>query len=222
MKVCTRCKLEKEFTEFSKAKNGKNGLVSWCKSCFKQYNFDNKERQYLKNKEYNLKNKEYLKDKRKINNLKNKEVQKAKRKKYYLDNKDEIAKKRKEYYLKNKESIRIRKNKYCINRKLNDPIYRLRKNVSCLIRNSLSENGYSKKSRTYQILGCTFEEFKVHIESQFTEGMSWYNRSLWHLDHIYPISLAKDEEHLFKLNHYTNFQPLWAADNIRKSNKINN
>jgi hypothetical protein len=50
--------------------------------------------------------------------------------------------------------------------------------------------------------------------------MSWSNRELWHLDHIYPVSKALNEEHLIQLNHYTNFQPLWAEDNIRKGNKI--
>jgi hypothetical protein len=51
------------------------------------------------------------------------------------------------------------------------------------------------------------------------EEMSWENQGEWHLDHIMPISLAKTEEEVIKLNHYTNFQPLWAEDNVRKSNK---
>jgi hypothetical protein len=89
-----------------------------------------------------------------------------------------------------------------------------------LISGSFYRKGYTKKSRTYQILGCTFEEFKLHIEKQFTIGMNWENKGKWHLDHIYPISLAKDEEELIRLNHYTNFQPMWAIDNIKKSNKI--
>jgi len=87
---------------------------------------------------------------------------------------------------------------------------------------SIRNKGYTKKSKTYEILGCTFEEFKLHIESQFTNKMSWDNRSEWHLDHIIPISSAKTEEEVIKLNHYTNFQPLWAIDNLRKGNKINN
>jgi hypothetical protein len=89
-----------------------------------------------------------------------------------------------------------------------------------LISNSLKRKGYSKKSRTYEILGCTYEEFKLYIEKQFTKGMNWENKGQWHFDHIYPISLAKDEEELIRLNHYTNFQPLWAIDNLKKSNKI--
>ena len=50
--------------------------------------------------------------------------------------------------------------------------------------------------------------------------MNWDNLGEWHLDHIYPVSLSKDEEELIKLNHYTNFQPLWAIDNMIKGNKI--
>ena len=79
---------------------------------------------------------------------------------------------------------------------------------------------YHKNSKTKEILGCSFEKFKVHLEKQFKDDMSWENQGKWHLDHIYPVSLAKDEEELIKLNHYTNFQPLWAFDNISKGNKI--
>jgi hypothetical protein len=85
---------------------------------------------------------------------------------------------------------------------------------------SIKGKGYTKKSKTNEILGCSFKEFKQHLELQFTEGMTWNNAGKWHLDHIYPVSLSKDENELIKLNHYTNFQPLWAEDNIRKGNKI--
>ena len=61
-----------------------------------------------------------------------------------------------------------------------------------------------------------------NIETKFKKGMSFENHGEWHLDHIYPISLAKSEEEVIKLNHYTNFQPLWSEDNLRKSNKIVN
>jgi hypothetical protein len=80
--------------------------------------------------------------------------------------------------------------------------------------------GFKKNSKTANYLGCTFEEFKIWIENQFQEGMNWDNFSEWHLDHIYPVSRAIDEEHLIVLNYYTNFQPLWAIDNLRKSNKL--
>ena len=49
--------------------------------------------------------------------------------------------------------------------------------------------------------------------------MNWDNAGKWHLDHIIPISSAKNEEDIIKLNHYTNFQPLWAIDNLTKGNR---
>jgi hypothetical protein len=70
------------------------------------------------------------------------------------------------------------------------------------------------------------DEFRNYIESQFTEGMNWdnygqgKNNETWHIDHIIPISLAKTEEEVYKLNHYANLRPMWCSDNIRKSNKI--
>jgi hypothetical protein len=111
-------------------------------------------------------------------------------------------------------------NEYQKNKKQTNPLFKLRGNISNLIYISIKKQGYTKRSQTYKILGCTYEEFKIHLENQFTKGMSWENQGEWHLDHIYPVSLAKDEEELYKLNHYTNFQPLWAEDNFKKGNKI--
>ena len=59
-----------------------------------------------------------------------------------------------------------------------------------------------------------------HLEKQFAIGMSWENRSEWHIDHIIPLSSAKTEDEVYKLCHYTNLQPLWAEDNLKKSNKF--
>lgn len=101
-----------------------------------------------------------------------------------------------------------------------DPLYRLKDNVSTLIANSFANRGYSKHSRTQQILGCSYQDFCTHIESQFAVGMAWNNRHLWHLDHRVPISLAENEQELKLLNHYTNFQPLWSGENQTKSARV--
>jgi len=142
--------------------------------------------------------------------------------KYRLENADKIKQSKKNYRLNNADKVNEYGNKYKKDRRNKDSLYRLKHNISTLIRISIKANGYTKKSRTYEILGCSFEEFKLHLENQFTEGMSWENKGKWHLDHIYPVSLAKDEEELIRLNHYTNFQPLWAIDNLKKGNKIIN
>ena len=122
----------------------------------------------------------------------------------------------KKYSSQNKEKRSLYEKK----RRKNDSLYKLKCNIRTLIGMSLRNKGYTKKSKSYKILGCSFKEFKIHLESQFTKGMTWENSGEWHLDHIYPVSLAKEEEELIRLNHHTNFQPLWAFDNLSKGNKI--
>ena len=81
-------------------------------------------------------------------------------------------------------------------------------------------NQYKKSAKSETILGCTILEFRNYIESKFTEGMSLNNHGEWHLDHIIPLASATTEEDIIRLNHYTNFQPLWAKDNLIKGCKI--
>lgn len=69
------------------------------------------------------------------------------------------------------------------------------------------------------MLGCDWPTLKAHIESQFTGGMSWGRFAEIHIDHIVPLSSAKNEQELEALCHYTNLQPLWAKDNQRKGCK---
>jgi len=107
------------------------------------------------------------------------------------------------------------KNKYSIKgkstqRRLRDRIYK-----------ALKKQNAKKCKSTSILIGTSIKEFKQHIESQFSEGMSWDNHGEWHIDHIRPLSsfdLTQKAEQL-KAFHYTNCQPLWAKDNIRKSNK---
>ena len=212
MKTCTKCKIKKDFSEFGRLTSSKDGYRSHCKICVKQERLKNSERIIEYRKEYSIKNKQN----RKLYKLKNKEKIKEQDKQYRLKNQERY----KQWRISNKKSINDKSNDYQKNKKLKDPLFKL----TCSIRNSIcthmKRQGYTKKSRTYEILGCSYEEFKQHLENQFTEGMNWDNYGKWHLDHIYPVSRAIDEQHLIKLNHYTNFQPLWAIDNFKKGNKI--
>lgn len=114
-------------------------------------------------------------------------------------------------------------NKYQRDRRKSDLLYRMTWNIRSSISQSFSRtcNGkFVKKNKTQEILGCSFEFFLNFISSQFKNGMSLERLSEIHLDHIIPVSLAKTEDEVIKLNHYTNFQPLWASDNFKKGNKI--
>jgi len=88
------------------------------------------------------------------------------------------------------------------------------------VRKGLSRKGYTKKSRAYEILGAEWDFVKNYIESMFKEGMTWENHGEWHIDHIIPISSGKTEDEVIKLCHYSNLQPLWAEENLLKSDKI--
>ena len=88
--------------------------------------------------------------------------------------------------------------------------------------NYLKSIDKKKNKNTDELLGCSREEFKNHIESLFTEGMNWNNHGIygWHLDHKIPLSSAKTENEAHSLCHYTNLQPLWWYENLSKGNKI--
>ena len=128
----------------------------------------------------------------------------------------------KTYYNHNKEKLVKNQIDYVKKRLKYDPIFKFKSNVRSLIGGSFKrgKNQFKKNTKTEQILGCTIEEFRIYIESKFTEDMCFENHGEWHLDHIIPLASANTEEEIIRLNHYTNFQPLWAEDNFKKSDKI--
>ena len=152
---------------------------------------------------------------------KNIEKGREKSRKYYQKNKENESEKYRKYYQKNKEKILKRNLKRKMDRYYSDHTYRCTCAIKSLIRKSITTNGYSKDSRTFEVLGCTYEEFKEHIESNWEGWMSWDNYGLyngeekygWDLDHIVPVSSAQCEEDVYKLNHYSNIQPLCSYVN---------
>src|SRR5690606_16706629 len=122
-------------------------------------------------------------------------------------------KKRKE---NNREEYLQEKRDY-YQRKMKDPLFKLKKNLRKRTYTAFRVNSWYKKCNTYEYLGASYEEVYNHIEKQFKDNMTWDNQGEWHVDHIIPLDSAKTEEELIKLCHYTNLQPLWAIDNLRKS-----
>jgi hypothetical protein len=174
-------------------------------------------------KEYRRKNGDVLKSKQKEFRENNKELVAERKRKYWenlsSDKKEELRLRKKELYHQN--NYKDKKREYINERLKNDPLFKLSFNIRNLIRNAFKRKFTEKSEKTSEILGCSFEEFKIYLESKFDENMNWENQgTYWQLDHIIPISSAKTEEEVYKLNHYTNFQPLYWEDNLRKSNKI--
>lgn len=229
MKVCSKCKVEKPFDKFCKHRISKDGLYPSCKDCNKKYREQNKEsiKKYrVDNKEsikkYYQENKEILKEYFKNWLTRNKYDKKKYDKKYYQENKEKKDKTNKIYRENNREKISKRRNQYYQKRIKIDTIYKFKSRIRSLISGSFKrgKNQFKKNATTENILGCTIEEFIKYISCKFTEGMTLENYGEWHLDHIIPLAGATTEEEIIKLNHYTNFQPLWAKDNLSKSSKV--
>lgn len=73
-------------------------------------------------------------------------------------------------------------------------------------------------------LGCTAKKACAYIEQQFKDGMTWENYGTWQIDHVHPVAsfdLSKESERRTAF-HYTNLQPLWAKENMRKNDRILN
>jgi len=166
-----------------------------------------------------------------LNNEKNRiseelRIEREKKKELELIRKEEWKKKM-EYYSSDewkeikKQKEKERQYKRWKNKWENNELFAIKVRLRNLIRNSFRKSGYSKfDMNTESIVGIDYNGFKEYMESKFSEGMSWENRGEWHIDHIIPLSSASSQEELIKLSHYTNLQPLWAEDNIRKGDKI--
>ena len=165
---------------------------------------DNKDRVTAYNKEYAQKNALKIAANKKVNDEKTKEKRKKLKKEWVKNNKENICEYNKVYFL---------------DRYRNDPIYKLKMTQRNRIRVGLKAK--TKVSSTCELLGCSFIELKAYIEKQFVDGMNWANMGKWHIDHIIPLaafdlSIKENQKIVF---HYTNLQPLWAEENLKKGAK---
>lgn len=168
--------------------------------------------EYEKRKEYFKHYRDTHKEQRKLY----RDTHKEERKIWLENNREKVAKQKSNYEKNHREERNNRRRE----RRKNDNIYHFREGIRNTIRRSFQRRGYVKNSKAEEIVGITMDEFKNYIQNKFQEGMTFDNYGEWHLDHIIPLSSAKNEEEVIKLCHYTNFQPLWAKDNLKKSNKM--
>jgi hypothetical protein len=156
------------------------------------------------------------------------------KRRYREANREELAEQSRKYYAANPEKqvftaakwksanqelVRAQKRRRHAKKKA-DPVYLMAGRVRGRMRAALARNGFRKESTTAKMLGCSWKQFTKHIESQFADGMGWHNLCDWQLDHILPLSCATTIEGLEKLSHYKNIRPLWAAENLRKSDNL--
>lgn len=212
-KICSKCKEEKKLCFFGVDKKRRDDLRVHCNDCRKiessEYRKRNPEKRKETIKKYYENNKEKIKEKDKIRLLENPEKIRTIKLKSYHKN-------------KTKDEQIDRRRKYRKYKRKTDVKYRLADVVRQRIKDYIRINNITKKNKTFDIVGCTPQFLKEHLEKQFKNEMTWENHGLygWHIDHIIPLSSAKNEEELYKLCHYTNLQPLWAKENLSKGSKI--
>jgi len=241
MKKCNVCMVEKNFNEFHRHKFQKDGFNTICKECrklsSKKYYTENKEKisekqknkYYENHKESLFKNNNKTEEQRLKHRLrsssyvkKNYEKVKEYQKIYYEKNKEKIIKRSCDWCKKNLERCYKAKNDRTKIRKNEDIIFRIKRKFRTDIYISIKRSKRNK--RIEEILGISFNEFKIYIESMFEPWMSWENWGLytWHIDHIIPLSSAKTEDEIYSLWYYKNLRPLSANENLKKGAKLIN
>lgn len=249
-KVCSKCFRRKSSDLFYRSKRNRDGRIEKCKECSDiarekyydsekelAYNNLRRESQKVYSKYWHALNpeqKQQLKiDKQKlfdsIIDAKQEAIQARKDLSYRIKALDRLeASIRKE--LRQIESINVkikaakRAAEFYYHQYHNDPIFKLKEVLKRRTQKIFKRKNWATPHRCGQLLGASFEIVKAHIEKQFTLGMNWDNHGThgWHIDHRIPLASAKTEDEVYPLFHYTNLQPLWAADNILKSDKIIN
>jgi hypothetical protein len=205
---CIRCKTEvKNWHRLEK--------FYLCKSC---KHIKAKERC----KEYYKKNRENLVEyRRRYVGEKREEVNAAQRDQYQIHKEKRLLAK-KEYI--GKPEVKKQRAEYArkyYNKRIKTDIqFKLSKSLRNRLKEAVKDG--AKSGSAVSDLGCSIDEFKLYIENLFKDGMSWNNWGKWHLDHIIPLSSVDltVRENVLKVCHYTNIQPLWAEDNIRKGCKV--
>ena len=223
MKICSKCGESRPMSEFYHDKNKKDGHQPWCKICAAEYERKYYEANREKKIEYSC---EWYKANREKKAEYDREYRKANREKlsahcreYCEAHREEKAEYDCKYREANREKIAEYKREYDRKRRAEDIQFRLAGNLRARLNNVMK--GKAKNGSAVRDLGCSLGDLKQHLESQFAEGMTWDNYGDWHVDHILPLSAfdLTDRKQLLEACHYTNLQPLWAEDNIRKSGK---
>lgn len=222
-KKCTKCNKKKKVTEFAKDKQKSDGFRSSCKKCKKivdaKYRKNNKEKRKISQKKYYRENSQILIEKSKKWYNENLCRAKYSRKKWHIENRDKTISNMKKYRIKNKDNLNSYHREYQKNRYRTNINYRIKTLINKRIRDYIR----NKKLPTLEYLDMPMDEFKIWIEYQFEEDMTWDNMgTYWHYDHVIPCDSfnLKNEDEIFKCYNWTNLRPCIASENCSKSNKI--
>ena len=224
LKLCKTCGCKKDEVEFHKDSSHKDGRASKCRICYsawdKQRSLGRKVKIKLRDQRYRLVNADKVRIKQHEKYERNKEARKIYNKEYRLRNLDKLRQYNREYQKRNKKELTVKALLRTKKRRTEDVNYQIKLSLRARLHSAIKYN--SKAASTLNLLGCTIPELRVHLESKFTDGMSWknYGKTGWHIDHARPCDSFDllDPEQQKACFHYTNLQPLWAYDNLKKAN----
>jgi len=232
MKICSTCKQQKTLDSFTKDRSRKDGLRVYCSDCSKvhrekskdsiaRWRSEKSEEQKEHFRKYYMANRERQLAAQKIFRENNPDIIIERRRKHYAENRDKVLAANKAYRDSNKETVRSISAEWHRKKFKECPVYAISIRYRSRVRRAIRVAGFDKNSGTGKLLGCTWEHLKSYLEERFSPGMGWHNMKDWHIDHIIPLSSAKTIDELGKLCHFSNLQPLWAEDNIRKGASMN-
>ena len=235
MQTCKKCGIEKPLNEFHKNKRRLIGVSSICKPCAieksKAWFEANKEQHRATCKAYREKNKNKLRSISEEWQSKNKDKVKEYKAKWKRNNPEVVRRHAREFYHRNLEHVKARKKKYLAENKDKTNAYakKRRENLDVKLHTYIGNGirqaikGKKHKTKWLGIVKYSISDLCCHLESLFTDGMSWENYGKWHIDHIRPVASFDFSDDPFgtakecwKLD---NLQPLWAIDNIKKGAK---
>jgi hypothetical protein len=205
MKKCNICEIEKNDSEFHFRDKSSLTKKRFCILCERE-----KDRIRRQSDEYKLRVKSYRTKEERIERLNKWRKENPEKVKSAQEKWKEYNKK---WKVNNLEKLKESRKKYNQN-----PKTKITESVRHRIKKYMLIKNITKKNKTFEIVGCTPDELKLHLEGLFVEGMSWDNYGFygWHIDHKIPLSSANTEEELLSLCHFSNLQPLWAEDNLKK------
>jgi len=223
-KTCSKCDTDKPLAEFNKDRSKPDGKHPWCKAC-KKADYQVKRVSILaQKKQYFQANKDSIRKYKETYREINKDIIAKKNKVYYEANKNTILKRNSAWQKTNKEWVNTWNKQYRVEKNKIDPSHKIKNNIRTRVRIGIICGGGRKSASTLELLSCSYKHARKHLESQFVEGMNWDNYGFygWHIDHIIPCASfdLTDPDQQRQCFHYTNLQPLWAEDNLRKSDKL--
>ncbi len=240
IKTCCRCRNDKAVAEFGRDKGKSDGLNARCKSCNREvaaawskanaekkrvtgklYRDQNIDKKRADNRKYAKDNAERAREKTRLWVLANPERHQANRQRWYDNNQDRVQELRQKWKEAHEEEVKAYMNAYAKTRYRDDLNYRTKAIVSSRLRNCM----HKEKDTTVMYLGCSIEQFRAWIESQFSSLMSWENMGqFWTFDHVRPCASYDfwDEMQRHMCFNWSNVRPCEAIENIKKGDKIDN